>query len=197
MTFLYLMPTGMNDPEQPHWGSWGGRYSLREDFSNGAAYWAEAKDTWNGSAHRDQTLARWAVDLQNDFRARLDWCVRTREQANHPPSVRVKGANALGIARIAARPGATISLDASASTDADDDTLTFNWYVYPEAGTYQGSSAPLSRGAARTDFEVPRDAAGTQIHLIVRAVDDGAPPLARYGRVVIDIDETGQPGTDR
>ena len=26
MTFLYLVPTGMNDPEQPTWGSWAGRY---------------------------------------------------------------------------------------------------------------------------------------------------------------------------
>ena len=26
MTFLYLMPTGMNDPMQPTWGSWGARY---------------------------------------------------------------------------------------------------------------------------------------------------------------------------
>jgi len=26
MTFLYLVPTGMNDPEQPAWGSWAGRY---------------------------------------------------------------------------------------------------------------------------------------------------------------------------
>jgi len=29
MTFLYLVPTGMNDPDQPGWGSWAGRYGLR------------------------------------------------------------------------------------------------------------------------------------------------------------------------
>src|SRR5258707_956793 len=33
MTFLYLVPTGMNDPDQPGWGSWAGRYGLNENFS--------------------------------------------------------------------------------------------------------------------------------------------------------------------
>jgi hypothetical protein len=32
MTFLYLVPTGMNDPERPEWGSWAGRYARREEY---------------------------------------------------------------------------------------------------------------------------------------------------------------------
>src|SRR5207248_11546264 len=39
MTFLYLVPTGMNDPEQPTWGSWAGRYGLQEDAGK-PYYWA-------------------------------------------------------------------------------------------------------------------------------------------------------------
>jgi hypothetical protein len=188
MSFLYLIPTGMNDPEQPAWGSWAGRYTRRADFTNGAAYWAEGKDTWRGSTDRDHTLARWAVDLQNDFRARLDWCVRPRDQANHPPSVRVSGADALGIARITARPGATVYLDATASSDPDRDALTFDWFAYPEAGTCPGVVAPVSPTAARTELQVPTDAAGVQLHLLVRALDNGTPPLARYGRVIIEVE---------
>jgi hypothetical protein len=30
MSFLYLVPTGMNDPMQPTWGSWAGRYGRNE-----------------------------------------------------------------------------------------------------------------------------------------------------------------------
>jgi hypothetical protein len=30
MCFLYLVPTGMNDPWQPGWGSWAGRYGLND-----------------------------------------------------------------------------------------------------------------------------------------------------------------------
>ncbi|WP_156345436.1 hypothetical protein [Verrucomicrobium spinosum] len=44
------------------------------------------KDTWQGSTHRDQTLVRWAADLQNDFKARMDWCVADAyDKANHAP----------------------------------------------------------------------------------------------------------------
>lgn len=44
-----------------------------------------------GSTSRENTLKRWAADLQNDFRARLDWCVRDFANANHPPQPRIKG----------------------------------------------------------------------------------------------------------
>src|SRR5262249_57912880 len=92
LTFLYLMPTGMNDPEQPTWGSWAGRYGLQEDAKGKPYYWANVKDDWQGTAHRDNTLKRWAVHLQNDFRARLDWCVAPRHKdANHPPAPHCQG----------------------------------------------------------------------------------------------------------
>ena len=41
---------------------------------------------------RDNTLRRWAAHLQNDFKARLDWCVNDYPHANHPPVARVRGA---------------------------------------------------------------------------------------------------------
>src|SRR5205085_1913370 len=78
MTFLYLVPTGMNDPEQPTWGSWAGRYARMPDAGERPYYWASAEDTWNGSTHRDNSLIRFAADLQNDFRARLNWCVHSK-----------------------------------------------------------------------------------------------------------------------
>src|SRR5215471_13140003 len=85
MSFLYLVPTGMNDPMQPTWGSWGGRYGLNEKDAPRPHYWANQKDQWEGTTHRDNTLKRWAVHLQNDFRARLNWCVAPVAKANHPP----------------------------------------------------------------------------------------------------------------
>ncbi|MGV3723987.1 MAG: DUF1593 domain-containing protein, partial [Actinomycetota bacterium] len=87
MAFLYLVPTGMNAPEHPEWGSWGGRYGRNETTPGKPYYWSNQTDTWNGSTNRDNTLQRWAAALQNDFRARLDWCVQDRAHANHPPTV--------------------------------------------------------------------------------------------------------------
>src|SRR5262249_42313130 len=114
MTFLYLVPTGMNDPEHPLWGSWAGRYGPREGFPGKPYFWANQTDAWNGATNRDNTLARWAPDLQSEFRARMNWCVKPFAQANHPPRVRVAGA-----ARRSVTPGETVLLDATESSDPD------------------------------------------------------------------------------
>jgi hypothetical protein len=91
MLFLYLVPTGMNDPDQPAWGSWAGRYGPREDFPGKPYFWANQADTWRGTTNRDNTLARWAVALQNDFHARMDWCATGDfRKANHRPVVVLK-----------------------------------------------------------------------------------------------------------
>jgi hypothetical protein len=113
MTFLYLVPTGMNDPDEPSWGSWAGRYSLNENFPGKRYYWASPTDTWNGATSRDNTLARWAADLQNDFRARLDWCVKSPREANHAPHAVVNGGEGKEFC-ITARPGQDVSFDAGA-----------------------------------------------------------------------------------
>jgi len=68
-----------------------------------------------GVAHRDNTLARWAADLQNDFRARLDWCVKASREANHAPRAVVNGVEGEEILHITARPGQEVSLDAGLS----------------------------------------------------------------------------------
>ncbi|MBI1832820.1 MAG: DUF1593 domain-containing protein [Planctomycetes bacterium] len=63
MSFLYLVPTGMNDPMQPTWGSWAGRYGLNDKDAPRPHYWANQKDHWEGTTHRDNTLKRWAIHL--------------------------------------------------------------------------------------------------------------------------------------
>src|SRR5262245_34293644 len=112
MAFLYLVPTGMNDPEQPTWGSWAGRYGRNPNFKDRPYYWANQADTWQGTTHRDNTLKRWAADLQNDFRARLDWCVKPYRKANHPPVVVVNGRGGTDVLHRSAGPGDTLVLDA-------------------------------------------------------------------------------------
>src|SRR5262245_43747720 len=108
--FLYLIPTGMNDPNEPTWGSWAGRYGPMEEFPGKPYYWANVADTWQGSTHRDNTLRRWAVDLQNDFRARLDWCVKPYREANHPPVAVVNGDASRKILPVEAAVGSIVSL---------------------------------------------------------------------------------------
>ena len=185
MTFLYLVPTGMNDPDQPTWGSWAGRYGPREGMEGKSYFWANQKDHYNGVSHRENTLSRWAVHIQNDFAARMDWCVADDfAKANHPPRV-----SAAPPPKRAYHPGETVTLDGSASSDPDGQQLSFDWSFYPEPGTYRGPLPTLrtdANGASAT-FLAPNAQADSTLHLILSVTDKGLPPLTRYQRVVIAI----------
>lgn len=183
-TFLYLVPTGMNDPRQPTWGSWAGRYGLMEKSTAPRPYyWANLPDTWQGSTHRDNSLARWAADLQNDFRARLDWCVTDFAGANHAPLVRING----GVQR-ALKSGDMIELDASHSTDPDGHGLKFEWQVYPEPGSYRGAVPLINQAtSSRATLIAPPVEASQTMHIILNVTDDGVPALTRYQRVIVTL----------
>ena len=80
------------------------------------------------------SLSHWFDDIQNDFAARVNWSTTRDDTAvNHPPKVSVKeGLN------IRARPGETVNLTALAS-DPDGNALSYHWWRYFEADTYQDS----------------------------------------------------------
>ena len=187
MTFLYLVPTGMNEPNEPLWGSWAGRYGLNESFPGKPYYWANQTDTWNGATSRDNTLARWAADLQNDFRARLDWCVKPLREANHAPRAIVNGIDGKEILRITVRPGQTVSLDAGLSQDPDGDKLAYEWFVYREAGTYEGEATLTNASSPVALLHIPSEAGNKTLHVVLAVRDSGTPPLAAYRRVIVQV----------
>jgi hypothetical protein len=183
MTFLFLVPNGLNDEQRPEWGSWAGRYGLMPDAGEKKYYWANAEDQWEATKHRENTLKRWAADLQNDFRARLDWCVKDYAHANHPPVVRVVGGNERVV-----NSGEIVGLDGSESRDPDGGRLKFRWIFYPEAGSYRGD-LPQLKGAdeAAASFIAPNVEEPATLHLILIATDAGQPPLTRYQRVIVRV----------
>jgi hypothetical protein len=183
-TFIYLIPNGLNEPEQPTWGGWAGRYGPMEDAADRPYYWANQADTVDGSTHRENSLGRWAADLQNDFAARMDWCVQDRAAANHPPLVRVAGPLQRTV-----KSGETVMLDAAATTDPDGDELTFAWFAYPEPGNFRGEP-PAIEGANRpkASLAAPPLDPSASLHVILAVTDGGKPPLTRYARVVMQRD---------
>jgi hypothetical protein len=183
MTFLYLVPTGMNDPEHPEWGSWAGRYGLNPELPGRRYHWANQVDAWEGTTHRDNVLKRWAAHLQNDFKARLDWCVSDLAAANHPPVPRVRGEERRMVAA-----GDAVLLEAAESSDPDRNGLRFEWIVYAEAGGYDGPAIAIEGASSpRARFTAPRVEKAQAIHLILAVSDDGAPPLTRYRRVIVTV----------
>ena len=152
----------------------------------------EASDNWTDPITGKEyngigvPIFRWRRAYQNDFRARMDWCVDDFQTANHNPVAAVNGDKSDGIVYLNAIAGSMVKLDASDSADPDGDELSFRWFYYPEAGTYQGSVQLIRHDNANVKILVPEDAGGKQIHIILE-VEDKHPevPLTAYRRVII------------
>tara|TARA_R110001583_G_scaffold14793_12_gene61634 strand:+ start:2003 stop:3436 length:1434 start_codon:yes stop_codon:yes gene_type:complete len=212
-SFLSLIPNGLNSPEHPEWGAWGGRYELyKPDFSKtkkGGSIvpiapetreiYTNANDRYNpyipstyGRAVKKDTvtfndfkitLARWREDFQNDFAARMDWCLSSYNEANHAPVPVLSHPD-----RITVKSGEGFGLDASQSTDPDGDNLSFLWFNYPEAGSYKKeikiNGAENAHGAYITAPEVDKKETA---HFILKLTDKGTPALTRYKRIIVTI----------
>lgn len=202
-TFLMLIENGLNTPEHPNWGSWGGRYEyylppMHSWYAEAEVrpIWTDAQDEvlgtdgeWHTTNHA--TIWRWRRAFQHDFAARMDWTIKPYEEANHPPVAKVEGE-----VRRTAKVGDRIELSAAGSSDPDGDELTYRWFYYREAGTFACSAsrtgAPLKindADKANAWFEVPRTIRVGTIHIILEVTDRGTPALTRYRRVIINVTE--------
>jgi len=211
-SFLSLIPNGLNEPEYPDLGGWGGRYELyKPDFdslkrgSSGVpivpetrAIWTDVVDEYTpyifneyGHAIRldtvtftsnKATLWRWRDDFQNDFAARMDWCTKSYQEANHPPIPEL-----LVPEHVTVKSGEGFGLDATA-TDSDGDNLSYLWFNYPEAGSYKKlikiNSAENVHGVWVIAPEVDKEETA---HFILKVTDKGNPPLSRYKRTIVKI----------
>jgi hypothetical protein len=87
------------------------------------------------------------------------------------------------------KPGATVKLSAEGTSDPDGDKLTFRWWQYQEAGSYDGTIKIRTAEKQDASFVVPGDAGkGKTIHVICEVTDTGTPQLTRYRRVVIEVE---------
>ena len=212
-SWLNLIPNGLSDPEHPDWGGWGGRYEFykpdaapMKKGSSGVPHEPETRAIWTDTAddytpyvaseygraikpdsksfkNNKASLWRWRNDFQNDFAARMEWCTRPYSECNHPPVPVLNGPD-----RITVKSGEGFGLDASGTTDPDGDSLSFLWFNYPEAGSYQKPITIASAENTRAvwvkapDVEKPETA-----HFILKVTDKGTPPLSRYHRVIVNI----------
>jgi len=182
-SFTYLIPNGLSDPTHPEWGNWGGRF---RPSGRGAEY-IDAADAWRDRTDPRLTVARWRQAYQNAFQARMDWCVKPYKQANHEPVAVCNGDKSRRVLKIDTSPGRKVRLSAAGSSDPDGDKLSYTWWVYKEAGTYWGEAATTGGNAVNAVVTVPREAAGTTIHVVLEVADSGRPPLTTYRRAVLRI----------
>ncbi|MBS1600850.1 MAG: DUF1593 domain-containing protein [Bacteroidetes bacterium] len=207
-SFLNMIDNGLNDPEHPNYGGWGGRYELYlpkfEDSNTGMfkrenwpkdepetrAIWTNANDSVVSSVDKKsyvgnrETIWRWRVDFQNDFAARMQWTTKKFSECNHPPVPRLGHSDHLTV-----KSGQQFHLSAAGSTDPDGDSMSYLWFQYPEAGTYKGTVS--FRPYASNLYDVPVTAPVVDsvqtIHFILKVTDKGTIPLSRYKRVIVTV----------
>ncbi len=211
-SYLNLIQNGLNNAEHPDWGGWGGRYELyKPDFSKQKkgssgvpfesetrAIWTNASDNYtpfvpndfgrviklDSSQYNDNkaTLWRWRQDFQNDFAARIDWCVTEYKNANHPPIPVLKQPE-----EITVKSGQGFGIDASDTYDPDGDSFSYLWFNYPEAGTYKKAVNVSPENYNNVWITAPVVEKKETIHIILKITDKGTPNLSRYKRIIVTI----------
>jgi hypothetical protein len=180
-SWFYFLPNGLNVPDQPTWGGWGGRFVKSND-----RIYRDARDTVDTTTDGRSTVWRWRDAFQRDFQARMDWCVQPRSAANHPPIAACNGDATRAVFTQNARSGSTVKLDVAGSRDPDGHDLSYRWWVYPEAGTYRGKPAMAGADSPQAAVELPPGATG-ELHVILEVTDAGQPPLTTYRRIVVTV----------
>ncbi|MEZ4829876.1 MAG: DUF1593 domain-containing protein [Bacteroidia bacterium] len=178
-SWLYFLPNGLSDPAHPEYGSWGGRFEKHTD-----GHFVCAPDRVDSVFSARAAVWRWRPDFQADFASRMDRCVAPFSSVNHAPVAVVNGIEGKAPLIISARNAAGIVLDAGASNDPDNDLLSFEWLWYGECTTgieavdlaTEGAQARISFSAAAKDYE---------LHLVLKAKDNGSPALSSYRRIII------------
>jgi hypothetical protein len=195
-TYLNLLDNGLQAYRAETPGGWAGRVAVNPATTvaapraQGGA--ATSFDTFmrslegigpEGPATRAPSpQPNFTPAAQNDFAARVRWSVTpTFAGANHAPVVAVRSA------RVSARPGETVRLDATTS-DPDGNAVAVRWWRWKDVDTYPGDVRLSDSASLATTLQVPDDATpGQTIQLVVEATDDGRPALTRYQRVVVSV----------
>ena len=214
-SFLSLIPNGLNVPEYPNWGGWGGRYELYTPDVKQCDYngftgnvpigdeprqiWTNASDTYRpyipqtfgrSVKQSDKTFSgnqatiwRWREEIQHDFAARMDWCTKKKDEANHAPVVKLSTSETLTV-----KSGEWFHCEAQESYDPDGDHLSFLWFLYPEATGFKGE-LPATTAENMHEFraQAPTVSQPTDLHIILKVTDKGTPSLSRYKRIIVRV----------
>jgi hypothetical protein len=207
-SFLGLINNGLNEPEQPNFGGWGGRYELylplfldsntgrfkRENWPKDEpetrAIWTNAKDSIRSAVDKalhvgnKETIWRWREEFQNDFAARIAWTTGEYASCNHPPIPKLPHGDQLTV-----KSGEQFTLSSKGSSDPDGDSMSFFWFLYPEAGTYRGrfTFAPYAQNLYAIPVTAPTVTKVETLHFILKVTDKGRPSLTRYKRVIVTV----------
>ena len=182
-SFLHVMPNGLSDPNAPGEGSWGGFFAYGPTVDGQTSAWVNEEGPANATCHK-YTNSTFFPAAFNDFAARMDWA--SDGTGNRNPMVVVNDREGLDVITMTPSAGESVVLDASGTSDPDGDQLTYEWWVYTEAGSYAQDISIANSSSPRATIAVPIDAAGESFHVVCEVTDDGTPNLTSYRRLVFE-----------
>jgi hypothetical protein len=135
-----------------------------------------------------QAIKKWSKGYDNDFAARMDWSITGKyENANHHPVAVLNGNKSRQVLEITATAYKEIELNAKGSNDPDGNVLLYKWIFYDEPSSYNGSVTIKNNNTSSVKVEIPKDAGGKTIHIILEIHDNGSPNLYTYRRMIINV----------
>lgn len=182
-SFLYVLPNGLHDPEEPWQAGWGGyfRYELSPDSSTMCHInW---RDDIRKVSRKYEEYFYPAVF--NNFVARMQWA--DQGKGNRNPVVVVNGQRGLSPVLVRADSGDVISLDSAGTYDPDGDSVDVKWWVMGEVGAYVPPECLLIDGDGKASLFVPSDCSGQEIHVICEVTDLAQIPLTSYRRIIVKV----------
>lgn len=190
-SYLHLIPNGLNIPNHPELGGWGGRYTKRiperKEYKTREKHpiYAEAVDTIIGVDGKKystnaSSLFRWRRDAQGDFLGRINWSVSPDyKDAKHNPIIKEK------LVSLTIKAGEAIVLNTSCYSP-DGDRLSYEWFNYKETGTYDGEITIINNGD-KCNLFIPSDAKGKTLSIILRVSNSDILPLVSYARYFLKV----------
>jgi hypothetical protein len=186
-SWLHLVNNGLESYTDYTIGGWGGR-GIYDNIAEKPNHINDKAIEEDGDANKHYW--RWVIAAQNDYAARADWCVVDYAEANHAPVAAFNGTTVNSgppVLKMNAKPNQTISLDASGSTDPDNDKLSYKWWVYKETGSYGKAVSVNNSDNQKASVTIPSDASGTTIQVLIEVTDDGDPQLKGWRRAMIAV----------
>ncbi|MDE5998252.1 MAG: DUF1593 domain-containing protein, partial [Muribaculaceae bacterium] len=182
-SFLYVLPNGLNNPENPEHGGWGGYFRHELSPDSVTECFANMRPEIKEISRKYEKYFYPAIF--NNFAARMEWVANG--VGNRNPELVINGIGGLSPIEIRVSAGDSIRLDISGSGDPDGDGLEYKWWIMSEAGISIPEQCLTVDSSGNADILLPKDLDKGDVHIICECTDSGSIPLTSYRRVILKV----------